>query len=69
MFPGPNAEIYRNEAGEVLGWDSGPSEADANAYYCDLCGTNHAGDCQWEDDEDDEVVEWIDDRPASGDRE
>ena len=21
MFPGPGAEIYRNEAGEVLGWD------------------------------------------------
>lgn len=23
MFPGYGAEIYRNEAGEVLGWDSG----------------------------------------------
>ncbi|MHB1762671.1 MAG: hypothetical protein ACYCS4_08030 [Acidimicrobiales bacterium] len=21
MFPGPGAQIYRNEAGEVLGWD------------------------------------------------
>jgi hypothetical protein len=21
MFPGANAEIYRNDAGEVLGWD------------------------------------------------
>ena len=25
MFPGPHAQIYYNEAGEVLGWD--------NTYY------------------------------------
>jgi hypothetical protein len=28
-FPGPYAEIYRNEEGEVLGWDNNyPSEPD-----------------------------------------
>ena len=70
MFPGPNATIYRNEAGEVLGWDNGSPEDDANAYYCDQCGINHVGRC-WSDDEDDdeELIESIDDRPASGDRE
>ena len=26
MFPGPGAQIYRNEAGEVLGWDYPSSE-------------------------------------------
>lgn len=26
MFPGAHAQIYRNEAGEVLGWDN-------NAYF------------------------------------
>lgn len=25
MFPGPHDQIYRNEAGEVLGWDK-PAE-------------------------------------------
>ena len=28
MFPGPHAQIYYNEAGEVLGWDY-PSYGDA----------------------------------------
>jgi rubrerythrin len=50
-FPGPGAHIYRNEAGEPIGWDY-PSE-DAGAYYCDLCGYTHAGDCP--DDEDDDA--------------
>jgi hypothetical protein len=26
MFPGPSAQIYHNEAGEVLGWDYAPDE-------------------------------------------
>jgi hypothetical protein len=26
MFPGPGAEIYRNDAGEVTGWDDGASD-------------------------------------------
>jgi len=36
MFPGPGANIYRNEAGEPTGWDypAEPDEADvADAYY------------------------------------
>ena len=35
MFPGYGAEIYRNDAGEVLGWDS-PSydePPDIEDYY------------------------------------
>lgn len=43
MFPGPGAQIIRNEAGEPLGWDY-PSD-DANAFYCDTCGFSHAGPC------------------------
>lgn len=54
MFPGPGANIYRNEAGEPLGWDY-PSdepyeedyeEADRRyeAMTCDLCGL-HPDDC------------------------
>ncbi len=31
MFPGPGARIYRNEAGEPLGWDY-PSD-DPTDYY------------------------------------
>ena len=52
MFPGPGAEIHRNEAGEVLGWDY----PDTEPPYCDLCGTAHSAtwDCQDWDDEDDQ---------------
>jgi hypothetical protein len=34
MFPGPGAQIYRNEAGEPIGWDY-PSydEPDPDAFY------------------------------------
>lgn len=32
MFPGPSAQIYRNDAGEVLGWDYPP---DPSEYYED----------------------------------
>ena len=53
MFPGPNAEIYYNEAGEPLGWDNRSSESDANAYYCDMCGVSHTGECSWYEDEED----------------
>jgi len=38
MFPGPGAQIYRNEAGEVLGWDypSQPGEDyDPDNYLSD----------------------------------
>jgi len=35
MFPGANAQIYRNEVGEVIGWDY-PSSYDENDWYDDL---------------------------------
>ena len=34
MFPGPNAQIIRNEAGEVLGWEA-PYEPDPYDDYND----------------------------------
>lgn len=47
-FPGPGAVIYRNDAGEPLGWDypdQGPPDVDdwyERAQYeyfrCDICG-------------------------------
>ena len=54
MFPGPNAVVYRNEAGEPIGWDY-PAD-DGGAFYCDLCGLEHAGRCDagWYDDEDED---------------
>jgi hypothetical protein len=48
MFPGANARIYTNEAGEPIGWDYPPDE---DAYYCDMCGINHVGDCPIDDEE------------------
>lgn len=52
MFPGPGAQIIRNEAGEVIGWDY-PSN-DLNDLWCDLCGFAHGGDCPLENYEDEE---------------
>lgn len=49
MFPGVGAEVDYNEAGEPLGWGS-PIPDDA--YYCDMCGCNHSGDC-WSGVDDD----------------
>lgn len=49
-FPGAGAHVYRNEAGEPIGWDY-PAD-DAMAYYCDLCGFSHAGPCPDDDDDD-----------------
>lgn len=48
MFPGAGAQVYRNEAGEPIGWDY-PAD-DSSAFYCDWCGFTHAGECP-EDDE------------------
>ena len=48
MFPGPYAEIIRNEAGEPLGWDNHyydePPDSDPDEYF-------------GEDDEEDEEDE------------
>jgi hypothetical protein len=52
MFPTSNSVVYRNEAGEVLGWDN-PTD-DAMAYYCDMCGFSHAGPCPEEDEPDED---------------
>ena len=39
MFPGPGAEIHRNEEGEVLGWDypsyDEPPDPDDDPWYDD----------------------------------
>jgi len=50
MFPGPGADIIRNEAGEPLGWDY-PSN-DPMDYYCDMCGISHVGPCMDNEDDD-----------------
>lgn len=44
MFPGPGAEIIRNEAGEPIGWDY-PPQPGAGTYWCDWCGFEHVGEC------------------------
>jgi hypothetical protein len=54
-FPGPGARVYRNDAGEPIGWDY-PAD-DALAYYCDVCGYTHAGDCDDDLDDDEPEVE------------
>jgi hypothetical protein len=46
MFPGAGANIYRNEAGEVLGWDY-PSEPDPYDYDDERPEV-------WDEDDDDE---------------
>lgn len=49
MFPGPHAVIYRNEAGEPIGWDDAPYEPDPYDEYDDAA----FADVPDEDDEDD----------------
>lgn len=56
-FPGPYARIYRNEAGEVLGWDNEyPEEPeyddrDDAPEWCEDCG-EPAEDCACDPEED-----------------
>jgi hypothetical protein len=49
MFPPHDAIVYRNELGEVTGWEpvEGPPP------YCDFCGYHHNGDCEEPYDESD----------------
>lgn len=47
LFPGPGAEIYRNDAGEVTGWDDGSYEPDPYDSYDDDRGGSD-DDAQWE---------------------
>lgn len=56
MFPGPGATIYRNEAGEPLGWDY-PSDPDPYDAYDDAHGAFAA---DWEGDEDEDEA-WDED--------
>lgn len=35
MFPGAGAQVFRNEEGEVLGWDSGAYEPEPFDEYAD----------------------------------
>lgn len=61
IFPGPNSEIYRNEAGEPIGWSN---ESSYEPEYCDYCGGAHNQDnCPdyWDDDDGDD--EEYDDEP------
>lgn len=51
MFPGANAQIYRNEAGEVIGWDN-PSADDPYDPDDDLDDLDDSGDCDDEDEDD-----------------
>jgi len=47
MFPGPHAHVYRNEAGEPVGWDYPSDDAyDVSDYY--------ENDRDYDDDEGDD---------------
>ncbi len=61
-FPGPNSEIYYNEAGEPLGWD--------NVSYDDPRGDDEEDDFDYwdeEEDDDDDDAEVVDKEPACRD--
>lgn len=50
-FPNANSRIYRNEEGEVLGWDTWTEDA---PEYCDECGGHcPAGRCRNDEEDDD----------------
>lgn len=60
MFPGAGATVYRNEAGEPIGWDY-PSEFDPNDRDDEDPGPDKAFECKcgdsvWADDEDEIVA-------------
>lgn len=75
MFPGAGARVYRNEAGEPIGWDyDGEAiydppylpfeEQEDDAEYCDDCGEpfDKEGACMCEDS----AVEEDPDAPIDG---
>jgi hypothetical protein len=53
MFPGPGANIYRNEAGEPIGWDY-PSEPDLPYDYDD---DRYEDRGLWDEDDDTDETE------------
>jgi hypothetical protein len=64
MFPGAHASIYRNEAGEVVGWDSpGEPEYDPDDYLAGDYDDDDDEDDEFEDDEDEDDE---DDEPETG---
>lgn len=44
MFPGPGAVVYRNEAGEPLGWDYPSYEPDVSDPYDEYEAQNYDTD-------------------------
>ena len=72
MFPGPHAEIFTNEAGEVLGWDNhlydepdydpfGRDEEDRGFWMEDLVDTL-CDSYEIVDDESEAFVKWYEPR-------
>ena len=58
MFPTSGSHIYRNDEGEVLGWDN---ESSYEPEYCGNCGGNHSEyNCPY-DDFDEDAEEYDDD--------
>lgn len=60
-FPGAGAQIYRNEAGEPLGWDhpsydDGPDPDDFDE--CDYDDENF-DECDYDDEDPDGGTEWV----------
>ncbi len=50
MFPGPNATVYYNEAGEVLGWDNEyPDDAPEEPDWDRITDDEHAWEAGYED--------------------
>lgn len=51
MFPSAGAQIYRNEAGEVTGWDY-PDMYDGGVDLDDMDGFEYDSDDEWDDADD-----------------
>lgn len=61
MFPGANATVYRNEAGEPLGWSYEHTEAEYD--YDAIAERDNAREQAWEIAEDQLFQELADDEP------
>ncbi len=74
MFPGAHSHVYRNEAGEPIGWDNTyydepeydeeqflyhPEDDDDLFEYCELCEDEHAlNDCPKRRELEDDPEDW-----------
>ena len=65
MFPGPSASVYRNEAGEVLGWDY-PSRDD-ESYDPDDYLAGDTYDEEGDEDHDEEETCGTPNQPVDAD--